>query len=68
MIRLTEPIDSTTGELKEALMRLADEHLVTIDEGVVRGLHPVRSAAPCDAVHEVPPPTMGAPSATLSST
>jgi hypothetical protein len=57
--RLAEIVAGSAGELKEALTRLADEHLVTVVDGVVRGLHPVRSAALCDAVHEVPPPTIG---------
>jgi hypothetical protein len=56
--RLTEVVTGSAGELKEALTRLADEHLVAVDDGVVRGLHPVRSAALCEAVHEVPPPTI----------
>ncbi len=57
--RLAEVVNASAGELKEALTRLADEHLVTVDDGIVRGLHPVRSAALCEAVHEVPPPTIG---------
>lgn len=57
--RLAEVINAPVGELKEALTRLADEHLVTVDDGVVRGLHPLRSTALCEAVHEVPPPTIG---------
>lgn len=57
--RLKKVVSASAGEFKEALARLADEHLVAVDDGVVRGLHPLRSAALCDAVHEVPPPTMG---------
>lgn len=57
--RLAEVVTGSPGELKEALTRLAEEHLVTVDDGVVRGLHPVRSTALCEAVHEVPPPTIG---------
>ena len=56
---LAENVAGSAGKLKEALTRLAEEHLVTVDDGVVRGLHPVRSTALCDAVHEVPPPTIG---------
>jgi hypothetical protein len=59
VLRLTEVVSATAGAFKEALARLADEHLVAVDDGVVRGLHPLRSAALCEAVHEVPPPTMG---------
>ena len=53
---LADIVSCTAGELKAALTRLTDEHLITVDNGVVRGLHPVRSAALCQAVHEVPPP------------
>jgi hypothetical protein len=56
---LAEVVAGSAGELKEALTRLADEHLVTVEDGVVRGLHPVRSVALCEAVHEVPPQTTG---------
>ena len=56
--RLAEVVSGSAGELKEALTRLADEHLVTVEDGVVRGLHPLRSTALCEAVHEVPPPTI----------
>jgi len=56
--RLAKIVTSSPGEFKESLNRLADEHLVAIEDGVVRGLHPLRSAALCDAVHEVPPPTL----------
>ncbi|WIX92577.1 hypothetical protein [Amycolatopsis sp. DG1A-15b] len=56
--RLAEVVSPSAGTFKEALTRLVDEHLVAVDDGVVRGLHPVRSAALCEAVHEVPPPTL----------
>ncbi|WP_326943735.1 hypothetical protein OG439_27680 [Amycolatopsis sp. NBC_01307] len=56
--RLAEVASQSAGEFKDALTRLVDEHLVAVDDGVVRGLHPVRSAALCEAVHEVPPPTL----------
>jgi hypothetical protein len=46
------------GEFKMALTRLTDEHLLTVEDGLVRGLHPLRSAALCDAVHQVPPPSL----------
>ncbi len=49
---------ASDSELKAALTRLADEHLVAVDSGAVRGLHPLRSAALCDAVHDVPPPVL----------
>jgi hypothetical protein len=46
------------GELKASLARLADEHLVAVEDGVISGLHPLRSAALCVAVHAVPPPAL----------
>jgi hypothetical protein len=51
-------IGAADGELKAALARLADEHLVAVADGVVSGLHPLRSAALCVAVHAVPPPAL----------
>jgi len=47
-----------SGELKAALTRLADEHLLAVEDELVRGLHPLRSAALCEAVHDVPPPSL----------
>jgi hypothetical protein len=49
---------TSDSELKAALTRLADEHLVAVDSGAVRGLHPLRSAALCAAVRDVPPPVL----------
>ncbi len=46
-------------ELRAALERLHSEHLVVERDGWIGGLHRVRSTAICEAVHAVPPPTMG---------
>jgi RecA/RadA recombinase len=56
--RLAALVTASAGEIKASLTRLTDEHVVTVEDGMVRGLHPVRSAALCEAVHEVPPPTL----------
>lgn len=51
-------VGAPQSDLKAALARLVDEHLVTVDRGVVRGLHPLRSEAIASAVHRVPPPQL----------
>ena len=47
-------------ELREALERLKDEHLVVEHDGWIGGLHRLRSTAICQAVHDSPPPTIDA--------
>ena len=47
-------------ELRSALQRLNDEHLVVERDGWVGGLHRLRSAAIRQAVHDSPPPTVDA--------
>lgn len=46
-------------ELQGALSRLRAEHLVVETDGWIGGLHQLRSTAICEAVHDVPPPTLG---------
>ena len=46
-------------ELQGALHRLRAEHLVVERDGWIGGLHQLRSTAICEAVHAVPPPTLG---------
>ncbi len=46
-------------ELQGALYRLRAEHLVEETDGWIGGLHQLRSTAICEAVHGVPPPTLG---------
>ena len=48
----------TDLELREAMERLHNEHLLVLRESLIGGLHRLRSAAICEAVHELPPPTM----------
>jgi hypothetical protein len=49
---------STDLELRQAISRLADEHLIVERDGVLTGLHTVRSAAIATAIHTQPPPTL----------
>lgn len=57
---LTAQLGVAEPALKAALARLVQEHLVAVEGRVVTGLHPLRSAAICDAVHEIPPPSLAA--------
>ena len=45
-------------ELRIALERLKSEHLLVEREGVISGLHQIRSNAIVDVVHSSPPPTL----------
>jgi hypothetical protein len=56
--RATEECDASQLELRQALSRLAEEHLVVERDGVLNGLHPLRSAAISRAVHAQPPPAL----------
>ncbi|MXY10001.1 MAG: hypothetical protein F4Z00_11020 [Acidimicrobiaceae bacterium] len=46
-------------DLRAALERLDAEHLVVERRGRIVGLHRLRSAAICEAIHDRPPPTLG---------
>ena len=45
-------------QLRGALNRLVDEHLLTERDGMLIGIHPVRSRAIVEAIHRVPPPEL----------
>ncbi|HEV7495727.1 hypothetical protein [Baekduia sp.] len=60
VVQLTKGLDMSAADIKSALMRLVEEHLVTERDGVLRGLHEVRSRAITVAVHRVPPPVLAA--------
>lgn len=45
-------------QVRAAMARLVDEHLLAESQGLITGVHQVRSAAIVDAVHEVPPPLL----------
>lgn len=55
---LTALIGASASDLQAALSRLVNEHVITVRNGSVSGLHPLRSAALCEAVHRVPPPLL----------
>jgi hypothetical protein len=54
----TDACDATGLELRQAISRLAEEHLLVERDGILTGLHPLRSAAITRAVHAQPPPTL----------
>ncbi len=45
-------------ELRAALARLESEHLLVEHDGVISGIHQVRSKGIVDAVHAIPPPML----------
>lgn len=49
---------STSLELRQVVVRLAEEHLVVERDGVIYGLHRLRSEAIAVAIHEQPPPDL----------
>ena len=51
--------DMSDSDLRAALERLDAEHLVVERRGRIVGLHRLRSAAICEAIHDRPPPTLG---------
>lgn len=61
---LPVPISALSAEisdpvsLRDALLRLVEEHLVQISDGAVGGLHPLRSRFLSESLHETPPPTL----------
>ena len=57
--RELEPaIGAKTTSLRSALEQLVGEHLLTERDGMVTGIHPVRSRAIVDAIHRMPPPEL----------
>ena len=48
------------SELRKALARLVEEHLLVERDGVVAGIHQVRSRGIVDVIHEIPPPELEA--------
>lgn len=55
----TAGCDMSDLDLRAALERLDAEHLVLTRRGRIVGLHRLRSAAICEAIHDRPPPTLG---------
>ena len=57
-------LDAAVGvgptELRAALERLVEEHLLVEHDGLVAGIHQIRSRGIVDAIHRVPPPQLNA--------
>ena len=51
-------IGAGPAELRAALARLVQEHLLVEREGTVTGVHQIRSRGIVDLIHEVPPPDL----------
>ena len=56
--RLRGALHADDAGIKRALVRLVDEHLIREHDGVVGGLHELRSRHIARAIHDVPPPTL----------
>jgi hypothetical protein len=56
--RLTATLEADTAQMKEALGRLIDEHLIQEHEGSLGGLHELRSRHMMEEIHRQPPPTL----------
>ena len=56
--RLTDSLAADTAQMKGALTRLVDEHLIQEHEGLLRGLHELRSRHLMQEIHRRPPPTL----------
>lgn len=55
---VAETLGAVGAALRTPIRRLAKEHLLVETDGVLRGLHPVRSHAISYAIHRTPPPLL----------
>ena len=55
---LESALDSRPTELRTALERLKDEHLLVERDGVLTGVHQIRSRGIVDVIHKKPPPRL----------
>ena len=55
---LEDGIGAAPSDLRAALERLVEEHLLVEVDGVVGGIHQMRSRAIVDVIHRIPPPEM----------
>ena len=55
---LESALDSGRTELRTALERLKDEHLLVERDGVLTGVHQIRSRGIVDVIHKTPPPRL----------
>ena len=53
-----DQVGAPAPDLREALRRLADEHLIHVSGEHLTGLHQLRSSALSAAVHQAPPPSL----------
>jgi hypothetical protein len=56
--RVAETLGAAGTALRTPIRRLAKEHLLVETDGVLSGLHQVRSTAISDAIHSTPPPLL----------
>ena len=57
---LITTLDAGLTEIRAALARLVEEHLVVEQEGSIAGIHQIRSRNIVDVIHSLPPPTLEA--------
>lgn len=55
---LAQACDQTPFDLRRSIGRLVDEHLLVERDGIVTGLHQLRSAAISEVLHATPPPEL----------
>ena len=58
MEELESALGSGPGELRVALERLKNEHLLVERDGELAGVHQIRSRGIVDVIHETPPPRL----------
>ena len=57
---LIAALNAGPTELRAALARLVEEHLLVERNGLIAGIHQIRSRIIVDVIHRVPPPTLEA--------
>lgn len=57
-VRLADALNADAAAMKLALARLVDEHLISEREGMLGGLHELRSQHITQAIHRTPPPRL----------
>ena len=57
---LTATLNAVPTEMRAALGRLVEEHLLVERNGLFAGIHQIRSRKIVDVIHRIPPPTLEA--------
>lgn len=57
-VRLADALNADAATMKLALVRLVDEHLIAERDGMLGGLHELRSQHITQAIHRIPPPRL----------